>query len=479
MLFRSRALPIVLLLTVSLYIIVTLVVYQIVLKSNPNERIKTVEDSWHFNHIEPNDQRRRKQRARRPIMDDERNRFDRKMGDDERERSMNLLEREDAKRLQGDPSFEHYKRTRDKYDKLFPSPNENLPRLLNLVQSLRKNTYKTFENDIPYDIHNCPDTPPDNYPHEWKLYDDIITHWNPDIPTPKPDTIHQSLCIFDHQTEKEKAEAYREAEAPFILRNDPNILSIAERWNHPDYLSDLLGSTQTYKSEFSTSNHFMFWRRGRQEPPPGWKNPTDTEYEITFTEWLHKAKQAKGVLQTNQDHVYFRLNGCKDSYRIEKCLHKMGAGGYYISQEIPFFSPKQSFYIVEPDDFRGINCRFGMNGIIAENHFDGSRNMIILLGGERRYILAHPNQCHNMELYPRGHPSGRHSSVDWSNPDFGRHPKFRNAMGNEVVLQAGDLLYLPTFWFHYIISLDEVNYQCNARSGITSENSDTIHACGF
>lgn len=35
----------------------------------------------------------------------------------------------------------------------------------------------------------------------------------------------------------------------------------------------------------------------------------------------------------------------------------------------------------------GLHCRFGMRGVIAENHFDSSRNAIVLLGGSRRCAL--------------------------------------------------------------------------------------------
>ena len=134
--------------------------------------------------------------------------------------------------------------------------------------------------------------------------------------------------------------------------------------------------------------------------------------------------------------------------------------------------------MVEPENQKGIHCRFGMKGVIAENHFDGSHNAIVVLGGERRYVLAHPNQCPLLSLLPKGHPSARHSAVDWSDPDLEEFPDFAKAMGNEVVLQAGDVLYLPTHWFHYIISLS-LNFQCNTRSGISQEYRSPIKQCGF
>jgi len=116
----------------------------------------------------------------------------------------------------------------------------------------------------------------------------------------------------------------------------------------------------------------------------------------------------------------------------------------------------------------------------SENHFDGSRNSIALLGGERRYILAHPDQCIPMALYPKEHPSARHSAVDWTRPEeyLDEYPEFRNAMANEVVLQPGDVLYLPTNWFHYIVSL-ELNFQCNTRSGVGFEYMEPLKRCGF
>lgn len=104
--------------------------------------------------------------------------------------------------------------------------------------------------------------------------------------------------------------------------------------------------------------------------------------------------------------------------------------------------------------------------------------MIVLLGGQRRYILAHPRECRHLCLYEKQHPSARHSAVDWINPDLEAFPQFAKARVNEVVLQAGDALYLPTHWFHFIVSLD-VNYQCNARSGTTLNYAPYITDCGF
>lgn len=99
--------------------------------------------------------------------------------------------------------------------------------------------------------------------------------------------------------------------------------------------------------------------------------------------------------------------------------------------------------------------------------------------GLRRWILNHPDQCKSLYMYPPKHPSARHSSIDWSKPDYESHPNFASAKTNEVVVRPGDALYLPTNWFHYIISLN-VNLQCNTRSGRTTQyDYDVQKGCGY
>ena len=127
---------------------------------------------------------------------------------------------------------------------------------------------------------------------------------------------------------------------------------------------------------------------------------------------------------------------------------------------------------------RGIHCRFGMRSVIAEAHFDASRNAVVQIRGLRRWLLASPEQCSSMYMYPAGHPSARHSQVDWSAPDYVKYPEFKNLRVNEIIMQPGDLIYLPTYWIHYIVSLN-FNAQCNSRSGKSQEYLPGIKKCGF
>jgi len=376
----------------------------------------------------------------------------------------------------GDKSMK-YRKLREEFDVIVPLTEDAsvLEARKELAAKLRKRSYKSIMGEV-----ECPLYPPEGYPKAWNILD-IISNWNPDDTTPH-EAIYQGICVFDFDTEYDKAINYRNAEVPYVVRNDPQVLRTVERWNLPDYLPRLLPANEPHRAEYSTNNHFMYWmqkgiRRKKKNkpgnnPPKGWKAPTEM-IRMSYPDWLQKASVGdEELLAPDSPHWYFRLIGCGKDKGCDK------GSSEFLFDELPFFQPKKNLYMVKPESQRGIHCRFGMKGVIAENHFDGSRNNIALLGGERRYILGHPNQCTNMALLPKSHPSGRHSAVDWSDPDLETYPQFKNVKANEIVLQAGDVLYLPTQWFHYIISL-ETNYQCNTRSGISSDYASFIHECGF
>eukprot|EP00546_Thalassionema_frauenfeldii_P016723 CAMPEP_0178894872 /NCGR_PEP_ID=MMETSP0786-20121207/259_1 /TAXON_ID=186022 /ORGANISM="Thalassionema frauenfeldii, Strain CCMP 1798" /LENGTH=324 /DNA_ID=CAMNT_0020565013 /DNA_START=335 /DNA_END=1309 /DNA_ORIENTATION=- len=318
---------------------------------------------------------------------------------------------------------------------------------------------------MPYDIYNCPSAPPENYPLAWNA-PDLLKNWNPGNTT-EPERLYQSLCVFDYEQDFEKATTYRNAEVPFLIRNTPELLQTAERWNHTNYLSKLLQGKEEMV-EHADNPHFMYFKTGNRNTnqlPKGWKPPMEVNH-LTFDDWYQRA-HAVTTDEFHQERYYFRINGGPVQHQ-------------FLLDELPIFDATHGsgFFMVDPNEARGINCRFGMKGVMAETHYDQSRNFIVLMGGQRRYVLAHPNQCPKMYLYPVGHPSGRHSAIDWIQPDYERFPEFAKAQLSEVVLQAGDALYLPTFWFHFIVSLN-VNYQCNARSGATYEHVRYIEQCGF
>jgi hypothetical protein len=105
------------------------------------------------------------------------------------------------------------------------------------------------------------------------------------------------------------------------------------------------------------------------------------------------------------------------------------------------------------------------NRTTACAHFDISHNLAACMAGHRRFTLFPPDQIGN--LYPgplEPTPGGQVISlVDFTHPDFGAYPRFREALANARVaeLEPGDVLFYPSMWWHQVEALDAFNILIN------------------
>ena len=178
---------------------------------------------------------------------------------------------------------------------------------------------------------------------------------------------------------------------------------------------------------------------------------------------LKKAKDADAIgLDAEEEHFYL-MTGVEAGRLVAKNPNRLGQ---FISSDLGMFSTtRNNFFITNVGANKGIQCRFGMKGVIAEAHYDGGRNMVAMLKGAKRYILNPPSECQLLDIIAdKAHPSYRHSRTDWSNEDEAKRQGFADARGIDTILHEGEILYIPSYWFHYIISLD-YSIQCNSRSG--------------
>lgn len=264
----------------------------------------------------------------------------------------------------------HYRRIREIYDKKFPA--ETILSRTSFIDELRKRSYKPIQpvETIGYDVFNCPDDPPENYPFEYPILD-VLNNWNPDNPTPVTE-IYQGICVFQYATEYDKAVRYREAEVPFVIRDDPQVLRTVERWNQPEYLEKILGD-EPHRAEYSENNHFMYWqnpgkgknKKNKGGKPPGWRAPTEN-IRMTYKDWLSKANVTDdSKLGPDMPHWYFRLIACGPGLG-ENCDR---GNSELVFDELTIFQPRpeETLYLTKPSQQKGIHCRFGMKGVIAGN----------------------------------------------------------------------------------------------------------------
>ena len=235
--------------------------------------------------------------------------------------------------------------------------------------------------------------PTESYPPYSDLLQ-LVTNWNPDDPD-VPKTFEETLQHFDYSDPEQRAmaEKYRNAELPFKVYNVPDIDQVSELWS----LSYLKKKMKTkLRVERSEDNHFMYFKVGRHHPD-GWE-PPQTVTTSSFDQWLEKAMRAdKEQWDSEQEHFYLTIG---TTNRREKS---------FWNKDLAIFSTeKNNFFITRVERNKGIQCRFGMRGVIAESHYDAGRNMVAMLKGAKRYVLSPPEACPYLGIISNTkHPSYR------------------------------------------------------------------------
>lgn len=109
------------------------------------------------------------------------------------------------------------------------------------------------------------------------------------------------------------------------------------------------------------------------------------------------------------------------------------------------------------------NLWISHRGVFTQSHFDELENFNIALEGRKRFVLSPPGF---REYYPRSVVRGfgdKSQAFDFDDVDPERFPKLVSKLAErrELILEAGQMLYLPLGWWHQAESLDEMNINMN------------------
>jgi hypothetical protein len=145
-------------------------------------------------------------------------------------------------------------------------------------------------------------------------------------------------------------------------------------------------------------------------------------------------------------------------------LFSMYAGGIPIWTHLPGLVPGIPVTMLDMTRATVISLWLG-NRTHTAPHWDLSQNLACVVAGRRRFTLFPTEQLKNLYVGPldftlAGQPT---SLVDIDEPDLDLHPRFAEALdaAQQTDLEPGDVVYIPSLWWHAVASLDELGALIN------------------
>lgn len=179
------------------------------------------------------------------------------------------------------------------------------------------------------------------------------------------------------------------------------------------------------------------------------------------------AQDRSSRLQTGATNMSRRMTFADFASYVEN-PHERGAESLYLSQfPLDTVPVELGSELMEPSfmpegcSVVSTNLWYGPGGTVSPLHFDQNHNLLHQHHGHKHVILADPCQFHLLK--PEGKNSAREhvSSLELVTGSCTIDLSALSFSCFETVLGPGDVLFVPAFWWHHVMSLEvaiSVNY---------------------
>lgn len=155
-----------------------------------------------------------------------------------------------------------------------------------------------------------------------------------------------------------------------------------------------------------------------------------------------------------------------------------------IFKTFPDLKKDINFSIFEDlNDISDITAWIGPEGTISGFHADDGKNMYAQIKGKKMFVIA--STKFNSKMYPsEKYINGAIASkIDINNINPEDFPKLNEVEFQKVILEPGDVLHVPSRWWHYVKSLDTSisisNFGFSKTQMFTIRVIDFLHRRGF
>jgi len=110
----------------------------------------------------------------------------------------------------------------------------------------------------------------------------------------------------------------------------------------------------------------------------------------------------------------------------------------------------------------------GPQGCNSPLHYDLPDNVFCQLKGQKSIRLFSPEDSRYLSPHERDSKIFFVSRIDPLAPDLARFPEYRHATPLEVLMQPGEMLFIPALWWHHVTSVtDSISVNFWFRRGAT------------
>jgi len=239
---------------------------------------------------------------------------------------------------------------------------------------------------------------------------------------------------------------YEEPERPVVIAGGASQFAATRRWSL-EYLTAAIGAIEAPFKVSETSSHPNF----RATEPSRMFAREKTSFAEFFRSIAHgaPAERARRLFTGDERFLLQRRGG--------KSVRDPELGVLLDDVPVPGIVPEERLYTAWG--------WFSGPGVRTWLHYDnnGCHNVNAQLTGSKECLLFAPRELGKLAPFPLGgdNPAHNCSQVDIDDVDASRFPDFDDVPCERAELQAGDLLFIPAFWFHTFRHRGEFNSNVN------------------
>jgi oxalate decarboxylase/phosphoglucose isomerase-like protein (cupin superfamily) len=236
---------------------------------------------------------------------------------------------------------------------------------------------------------------------------------------------------------------------PLMLRDGPSdnwdALKVATHWN-PQHISEHVSNFNNVRT--SSQHVFTYNRIDNAASIAGSQDSVDTQYTVEYVN-MSSAEFISGLKSEEQSHYYTAdLDSTPEFSTIRS---QIGAADEFY-KTMSSLTGKRAIQTVW----------IGSTGVVSSLHYDAVHNFFVQTAGVKRAVLFPPSLHRSLRMHPHTHPLSRQSQIRnlsaIEHITELRQPISVGASADsieayEVILQAGDVLYIPPYYMHYMEAL--------------------------